>query len=358
MGRGLWCLPGSGMPSCAPFCVNGVAWTWGKSKGQGDMEQCALVCSLSARTGWRRQGERVRLGATGRGRVAACHCPLPVWTGKGSPGGDRERVAGAWGQGEAAPACLRAPLVHANGVAQIEGEGRGQGEWREGGTCLHTHSAQMRQRGCEGGEWKGGQHALVHPHFLCMKWQWQRKGEGMACSWGGSQCREGERRGVHEESGGAQGYATPPLPLLHIHLVCAETPPLAAPRHMHRRSACEGMLPPLITLPILFPLGRTLSPCLRHPIRAEREHTRAHCSMSPWPLLFPHVHTTPFTQKGVHEGMPLPGRHHSPLPMQPVCAERGTQGQTIPTSPRVTQEGPWSPCVHIDCACFVHHSTT
>ncbi|KAH9071010.1 hypothetical protein EDB83DRAFT_2313741 [Lactarius deliciosus] len=228
-GRGLWRLPllpcprrPVACPRTSPFHVNGVARTWGKGKGRGgttDGERCALVRPLPRERdsadrmkgrGRGRQGEEGRrcaiihpfrrgqgkgvTGVTGRGwrcavvrppsaqmRRAIVRAPFPRECGSANRGG-----GGGWG--EAAPACLHAPPFRANGAARIEGEGRGQGEWREGGACLRAHSTQTRRHGCKGGEGKGGQHALVRPHFLRAKGQRWRKGKGGRGGWATYPC--------------------------------------------------------------------------------------------------------------------------------------------------------------------------
>ncbi|KAH8980400.1 hypothetical protein EDB86DRAFT_2835365 [Lactarius hatsudake] len=250
----------------------------------------------------------------------------------------------------------------------------------------------MRQRRCEGGEWKGGQHALVHPHFLCMKGRRQQKGEGMggrltlacllsACSWGGSQCGEGERveRGAQGKWGRTRVCYPPSSPPPHpprlrgkqVHKgMQPPAPPLAAPRRTHRRSAREGMLPPLVAP---SPSSSSLA---APPVHAERGHASTACRPQSHPSLFarkggaqwhtttlslpsPLVRVTLFEQKGSVRGqaappplscypqpLPFPSfvqkgctrtPHPSPIPVPPCSRRRGRtracrspEGATVP----------------------------
>ncbi|KAH8989313.1 hypothetical protein EDB83DRAFT_2325587 [Lactarius deliciosus] len=104
----------------------------------------------------------------------------------------------------------------------------------------------------------------------------------------------------------------------------AHRPPLPFPRHPVPAEGAHEGTPLTVPRP---PSALTLPPCPRHPVRAEWGRARA----------------------SRYEAART-GRHHSPLPAQPVRAERGARERTAPASPRVAQEGPRSPCARINRA--------
>ncbi|KAH9011044.1 hypothetical protein EDB83DRAFT_2322296 [Lactarius deliciosus] len=103
-----------------------------------------------------------------RSLIAACPCTTPFRA---------NGVARTWG---------KVHSFRANGAARTRGKEGARGDGERGGVARSLsartwrgHGGRTRRCGCEGGEGKGGQHALICPPFLRAKGQRRRKGEGV-----------------------------------------------------------------------------------------------------------------------------------------------------------------------------------
>ncbi|KAH9071013.1 hypothetical protein EDB83DRAFT_2313744 [Lactarius deliciosus] len=344
---------GIGLPSCVPFSTQ-MGWARGEGGDEGGRQGIRRGGMGPVRTPWQKQNMPATYTyVAGTFCFLGAHPPPPaplahlIRIKKGTQEGGltpfpflcitrkkraHEESGGA--RGHAAPPSLPLPYICTASSVQNEREGTCPPLSILPGPSLHPISVPPHLRG------KG-----VHEGTLAPPLPIPRPSPVRAPTFAGEgSAHDGTPR---SHGRGAHDSTPPPSPCY--------------PRDSLSLSALEGVHdgtpPPFFSL---LPLAPPFHPVCAVPFAQKGAHegTPLPICHPPWPLPFPHVRATPFAWNGDvrgqaagRRGQGKRGRHHSPLPAQPVHAERGAQGRTVPTSPRVAQEGLRSPCTHINCAC-------